>query len=970
MKTRRLQQIIRGFIVTVFFTASLFFVYSNRVLLAEEPAGIIAQAKAKAKQPTKRSLKSAKTVPERLGVLIETGKQEEAKTLFVNSMNPGDVSPDGKNALHYAAAAKNTELADFFVKLGASVMTADNEHNTPLNISASLGDSKTAAVFVNNGAYIHNRNNAGETPALLAINPQNSGLLTAILTSTSLVSVDEDGKTILHLAIEKENQTAVETIIRAARDARGAVLQNLLGIRDKAGQNPLDDCFSNRTSNTAASISVSLINAGGSSSDGFFAIFAPAVRILNYNLRSSAGLPPLNYAVRERYTGWTNYLLEKRADPNIKSTAGDTPLIEAARTGDIEAMRVLLRFGAQVNTQDAQGNTAMHVAIPPEAHRNALSLLLENNGNPNIRDMRGDSPLHIVVDLDRPPDVLEVLLAARADVSIHNIDGKTPLFIAVEKNRSALIPLLLSYRSDIFAADNAGVTPFEQALKTNSPALDQLITPETVMQSDNGGNTILISAVRLRASADVDRRILDRQSAVNIVNARNQEGDTALHIAVRQNDSAAGELFISRGADIFLQNAKGESPLSLTFYTKGGVREWMFVPAVLNAKDGQGRTILHLAAEWKLDQSIPVIVSKGAVVDAQNSLGETPLFIAVRFDSASTIRALLQAGANLNGRDSLGNTALHAAVRYEALSAAEALINARIDINAYNLGGNTPLHDAVRLGKFSLANLFVQRGANLELRDSNGNTPLALAILEGNLRMAEYLVRNGADVQTRNSSGSTPLLTAVQDERSDLVALLIENGAQIHAQNAAGVSPFMAALNVSPRIVLSLLSKGRDQTDNEGRSPLHIAIAAKKSEQEIEAIAGWVGTKQLSVVDREGQTPLRYAVNNGNWEAAKFLTDQGSNVFSVAMDGRTPADVAFSYGNKDAVRALFGGKSVSATDQSGNTPLHYAARQGSADIISFLLDLGAQRSAHNTAGETPADIAIRWGNTEAANLLR
>jgi ankyrin repeat protein len=123
-------------------------------------------------------------------------------------------------------------------------------------------------------------------------------------------------------------------------------------------------------------------------------------------------------------------------------------------------------------------------------------------------------------------------------------------------------------------------------------------------------------------------------------------------------------------------------------------------------------------------------------------------------------------------------------------------------------------------------------------------------------------------------------------------------------------------------------------------------------------------------VDREGRTPLRYAVNVRNWPAARFLVDQGANVFSVARDGKTPAELVLASGEREAVRALFGGKGISSRDSQGNTVLHYAARLSHPDIVTYLIELGAEKNARNTAGETSSDIAGRWGRTENANLLR
>ncbi|MDR3301361.1 MAG: ankyrin repeat domain-containing protein [Spirochaetaceae bacterium] len=900
----------------------------------------------------------------RIEELIRQGKIEDAKMYFISNLGPNDKAGDGKNAIHYAALAQDSALIDFFIRLGTLPDVSDDEGRTPLTISAGFLDAESAKILVVAGANIHHKPASGDSVAQIAIAAGDSTFLSSIITENSLFASDENGNTLLHLAADSGDASVVQTILKALR---GTNLAALASKKNSAGKTALDLCFAHRDSRPHADTSVFIITAGGNSSDPFYPYFAPAVRSQYYNQRASNGVSPLHFAVRERYTGWTDYLLDNGADPNIKNTSGDTPLIESARIGDIDTLRKLMQHGANVDVQDAKGNTAMHIAIPAPDHREALEILLANGGNPNIRDERGDSPAHIVIALRRPPDVLEVLLLNKADVSIHNIKGETPLFTAVDKDCAELIPPLLASGADIFAATNTGITPFQRALqKADNAVLQEIITESAVRQNDSGGNTPLIAAVKLAANPDIIRLILDKNA---LVNARNQEGDTALHIAIKQNNAATGEMLLARNADIFLQNAKGESPLYLAFFSPGGPREWLLTGPVFTLSDAQGNTILHQATQWQLDRIIPIIVRRGAKVEAQNALGETPLFMAVRINSAPTIRSLLSAGASLNARDSLGNTVLHVAVRWEAQSAAEALIGAKIDIDAYNLYGNTALHDAVKLGRSTMENLLVQRGAGLEMRDVDGNTPLMTAVVMGNFRSADHLARSGADINTRNNNGETPLLLAVENERSDLVALLLDRGAQIHARDADGKSPFIAALQTSQRMVLSLLGKGREQTDDAGRSPLSIALVEKRPESEIEAITSWAGQRQLSIVDGRGWIPLRYAVDMENWEAAKFLSDQGSNAFSVGRDGKTPADIVLERGNQDAIRALFGGKSINARDTGGNTALHYTAKIGNTDTIKFLLELGADKTIRNTAGETAADIARRWKHEAAADML-
>ena len=323
-----------------------------------------------------------------------------------------------------------------------------------------------------------------------------------------------------------------------------------------------------------------------------------------------------------------------------------------------------------------------------------MSRFLANGANPNLRDEHGESPLHIIITLNRNPDVAQTLLGGGADVTIRNMDGKTPLYLAVEQNRLGVIPLLLAYGSDVFAADNSGITPFDRAMRDNEAALNVLITPETIHQSDNAGNTLLHAAVKNRGASKLIAFILDQRA---LVNARNKEGETALHIAVRMNQRENGEFLISRGADIFAANSAGESPLYLALASSGGVRQWLFNPRTITARDGLGNTMLHYAAQWKMDTHISFIIQRGATLEAANATGETPLFMAVKNDGASTVRTLLNAKANLHARDSFGNSVLHAAVRWNAVNSSRTLIDSGIDINGHSLSGNTPLHDAVRL---------------------------------------------------------------------------------------------------------------------------------------------------------------------------------------------------------------------------------------------------------------------------------
>jgi ankyrin repeat protein len=157
-----------------------------------------------------------------------------------------------------------------------------------------------------------------------------------------------------------------------------------------------------------------------------------------------------------------------------------------------------------------------------------------------------------------------------------------------------------------------------------------------------------------------------------------------------------------------------------------------------------------------------------------------------------------------------------------------------------------------------------------------------------------------------------------------------------------------------------------NSSDDFGSTPLHIAVQEKASQEIIKTIIE-LGASQ-SMVNAEGRTALRLAVDLDQLETARLLANSRSDVFAVARDGKTPAEAALSKG-ADAVRALFSGTAIKSKDSSGNTVLHYAAKQGDASLVSLLISMGADKTVRNIVSESPADIALRWKNNDAAALL-
>jgi ankyrin repeat protein len=901
---------------------------------------------------------------------------ERAKGYFLGEVDVHATDAKGRTPLHYAAELNDPALAAFFIAMGAKVDAEDQSGQTPLGVCAEKGNGKAAKVLVSSGANLHKSTKKHASIAHRAL--LDIPFLQEILVPAALESTNKNGKTLLYLAAEQGNVKAIKAILAAIGPTGGGngVLaaagsgSGPLDKRDSSGYNALDIALTRPDSRDHMEAAEQLILAGAASSNPIYLYLAPAVKNANYDLRRADGLAPLHLATIEGHEGLISFLVERKANINIKNSSGATPLHEAVRSGKISVIQLVIKSGADINAQDAKGNSALHIAAPAQDHQSIIKQLIDNNANPNLRDDHGDSPLHVLISLNRKPEVVHTLLLwGDVDISARNITGQTPLYLAVQESRIALIPLLLSRGSDIFAADNSGVTPFDYAMKVRGPVLDALITPETVTQRDVAGNTILHLAVlhlavKSKGDAYLVGKILEQRADIN---ARNREGDTALHIAARMNLKETGEYILANRANIFYANSAGESPLYIALTHPSGVLQWMFTFEAVRAHDGLGNTVLHYVALWRMDNHIPFIIEKGGSIEAANATGETPLFWAVKYDGASTVKALLQAKANLYARDSLGNSALHAAVRWNAKNAVTTLLNEGLDANVHSLDMTTPLHEAVRTGAADIAVILINRGADLEVRDSDGNTPFMEAVKAEQIDTVQLLAKMGANPMTRNANGDTPLHAAVI--RDDIVSIkaLLDMGVSIHARNTRNRTPFQLTLHYSPEMVSLLLTRDRvNDSDDFGNSPLHIALQERVPSPTLRVIID-KGTR-LSAVDSNGRIPLRLAADMGEWELAKVLADAGSDPFSRAVDGKTSGEITIARGS-DAIRSVFSGRAIDAKDVSGNTILHYAARMGKPEIITLLLELGAVKHAQNISAERPVDIAIRWNNRENAALL-
>ncbi len=259
---------------------------------------------------------------------------------------------------------------------------------------------------------------------------------------------------------------------------------------------------------------------------------------------------------------------------------GYTPLLFAARRGDVASARLLVAAGADVDRAAASGTSPLVVAAH-SGHGALAAFLLDAGADPGAADA-GYAALHAAV-LRGDPQLVRALLAHGADPDAvlergtparrvsadwrlpHSMIGATPLWVAARFREPAVLRILGEYGADASAALD-GETVVMAAIRGGSNrGRFGIAPPDAAVEARR---TLEAVAAALDAGADAD--------------ARNGIGDTALHLAASRGLDDIVALLAERGAGLDIGNDSGQTPLGLA---AGGTAVLL---AELAATDGGG----------------------------------------------------------------------------------------------------------------------------------------------------------------------------------------------------------------------------------------------------------------------------------------------------------------------------------------------------------------------------------------------
>ncbi|CAG0879444.1 unnamed protein product [Darwinula stevensoni] len=441
------------------------------------------------------------------------------------------------------------------------------------------------------------------------------------------------------------------------------------------------------------------------------------------------------------------------------------------------------------------------------------------------------------------------------------LDGLTSLMLAAQQNDADELRNLIKKGHSVRDRDKSGKTALHYCAENSD-----LTCVERVCLS-------FLHSIAFEPPRSFDCRVRFVEAegilmeAPETMNAQDEEGFSALHLAVICGNANVVKFLIRKGADIGVLDNEGHSLVH--WATVCGEVEVLDIlleaGSGADTRDLHGATPLHYAAQLCAPtgnllnggpdrriglRTLKKLLQWGVPVTTADNDGRQSLLWAASAGSADAMLALVNAGARVDAEDKDGLTALHCAASRGHVDCIETLVSlCGAEVDVLDANGCTALFYAVTLGHADCTQLLLQYGAEPNRQDRKGRTPAHCGAAKGQLETLRLLHGAGANIWARNIRGDVPLHEAIQSGRKDLVTWLLSSRPE--------------AVNLG---------------NNDGRCPLHIAAVNNNIEMCKVLLDLGASTNPIMRGSR-GQllTPLDAALMRGNRNCAKYLQLHGAS---------------------------------------------------------------------------------------------
>lgn len=266
-----------------------------------------------------------------------------------------------------------------------------------------------------------------------------------------------------------------------------------------------------------------------------------------------------------------------------------------------------------------------------------------------------------------------------------------------------------------------------------------------------------------------------------------------------------------------------------------------------------------------------------------------------------------------------------------------------------------------------------------EAPEVNNVPPLSMSAAVGDVEAVKFALAEGADPNSQDQQGRTPLHFATLSKSDKCAAALLVAGAQCNLTDVDGRNPVhWAAYRCCPKLLKLMLLNSRESVliqDKEGRIPLHWSVVVGKAGAkgvQIITKSHKALMESLDVPDTDAMTPLHWASFHNNPKACELLLRNGASAKVVDVDGKSPLHWVVGSSNALCVRVLtkYDKDAINGRDAGMRTALHLSVSENKPDIVSALVNVsGCDVDAQDDTGRTPLHWAAGLNHHICAQIL-
>jgi ankyrin repeat protein len=893
----------------------------------------------------------------------------------------------GMNPLHYAASVANTCLLDR-VMGKVAIHIRDSQGHTALHFAAQSGNLEGIELLLSKAPGLLDMEATGGVTALyVAIQHAKLHVVQSLLAKganpncktahgmNALMCAIYRG--FVEIALELLNRSRID--LKHTLDDKTTALhlavecKSMLPVIEKMIANRIDVNQARWDGHTALHLAAKQGNLS------FVRALLKAYD-MNLNAQLKSGKTALHLAVENDHYEIVELLLENKADPLLFGWNRETTLITAVRSGSINSALCLLSYVKKqtvtiqekqalfVNVKDIHNQTALEIAAKFRIEDLWLSLFNPAKDDPKNTALQPMDHLLLLcqpgVDFDvidffqkkhqlhKPEQLMQTLITSAKNghnVAVSRFYSKLDAEGFRYANGWSIHHHMakfdhINFFSDIFSHSKlpssqqieewATVAARYGSMRSLKILLDVLHKRKLL---PSAGKKPLLEAVQAgqRKTADlIIHKILEPNIPLEV------GGKYASHIAVINNDEEMVEFLLGRGVKFHLPDKKNLSAFHYAIlYNQKKIVEFLLDP---KKRVEIPADLLHFAAAKASPEILDFILKHTSNINALNPVKkETALLSAVRENNLTNTNLLCLRGASLHTKNSNGETPFLLAAKQNS----------------------------------SLLQFLLQYNPPYQVTDQ-GENALHLAAMHNQDENVELLLNHNFDATILDHAQKTPLMHAQEKQFFDICDILQGKRAQLERAKKTIVESLMNGQQNSFFSALKNLPINKSMTfivPHIGKTCLPILhlidllVSEEKKKKEI--LEKFVQKYQVDInmQTAQGNTLLHIAAikdQDPPFKKMNALVPNGQGITPLHLFAQS-ASLArftsiFSEIDKDA---------LDREDKEMQTPLFYAIQKNRLDIVSFLLDKGANPNHRSKTLMTPLGLAIEKNSLPIVRTL-